>query len=335
MHCIPWRKLTSWLQQKLFEISFLFFQVVAQENKLPVLAGTPLPNTATSALHEGVPTALTMPKIKRRIKTAPAYARRASETVAISAQPATKLDPLRLLERVETSDGLSKIRDKLARKDNSAADTTGSTSKKAIADYPQYLALDSLEERRIRANNKQRMVEKWKKFHSGSDERCSAMVRKWIEDERYNFVKWYVLSRLNCIEWIWEWKILLLSCKYLFTVYNKLFCFYSYNCAFWACFFHFPFLYLKANYRCVIYVDNIFYELCRFKLLIWWWAIDIIYVMNWDKKHKQTKLMARMLNVRSCVPIMQSTTTPNITKTITIMMVNQPIILIPQQMNES
>ena len=171
------------------KVVFLFFQVVAEENKLPVLADTPLPNTATSALHEGVPTALTMPKIKRRIKTAPAYARRTSETVAISAQPATKLDPLRLLERVETSDGLSKIRDKLARKDNSASDTTGSASKKEIADYPQYLALDSLEERRIRANNKQQMVEKWKKFHSGSDERCSAMVRKWIEDERYNFVK--------------------------------------------------------------------------------------------------------------------------------------------------
>ena len=46
--------------------------------------------------------------------------------------------------------------------------------------------------------------------------------------------------------------------KYLFTVYNELFCFCSYNCGLCACFFHFSFRYLKANYRCVIYVDNIF-----------------------------------------------------------------------------
>ena len=32
---------------------------------------------------------------------------------------------------------------------------------------------------------------------------------------------------------------------------------------------------------------------------------------------------------------MQSTTTPDNTKTITIIMVKQPIIMIPQQMNES
>lgn len=167
----------------------LFFQMVFDENKLPIITVNPLPNNSASALHEGVPTALTMPKIKRRIKTAPAYARRTSDTAVIPSQNEIKFDPLHLLERVETSDGLSKIRDKLARKDSSSADSAAAHWKRTRADYPQYLALDSLEEKRIRANNKQQMVERWKKFHAGSDDRCSALVKKWIDDERYNFVK--------------------------------------------------------------------------------------------------------------------------------------------------
>lgn len=162
---------------------------MSEENKLPSLAETPLPGTSSSALHDGIPTALTMPKIKRRIKTAPAY-RHSSDTALAASQSSeiTRLDPLRLLERVENSStSYSKVRDTLARKEN----TEGPVGawRKARAAYPQYLALDSLEEKAIRANTKQQMVNRWKKFHAGSDERCSDMVKKWIQDERYNFVK--------------------------------------------------------------------------------------------------------------------------------------------------
>jgi len=151
--------------------------------KLP-LVSSPLPNSTISALHEGIPTQLTMPNIQKRIKTAPI--RRNSDLSIASSTPT--LDPIQLLVRVGTSHGFRELRERIARKD-SRLQPCQIAMRKPSSSYPTYLALNTVEHNSIRADQKQQVINKWKSVHAGSDERCSEMVKKWIADEKYVFVK--------------------------------------------------------------------------------------------------------------------------------------------------
>lgn len=93
-------------------------------------------------------------------------------------------DPLRMLERVENSDGFVAVRDRLNRKASAATSRTHSQQQKYAKDIPDYLALNPLEASVMRANMKQQAVERCKLLHAGSDERCSSLVQKWIQDQK-------------------------------------------------------------------------------------------------------------------------------------------------------
>lgn len=140
-----------------------------------------LPETVTSALHEGVPTSLSMPKIRKRIQTAPVYGRcPIRQQYLTNPEPS---DPLRLLERVETSEGFYAMRNRLTKKANAFMPT------QRKQDFPNYLALDPLEEHVMRTNMKRQAVNRWKQLHAGNDERCSFLVQKWIQDGKYDLTK--------------------------------------------------------------------------------------------------------------------------------------------------
>ncbi|XP_067934204.1 uncharacterized protein [Watersipora subatra] len=143
-----------------------------------MLSDTPLPETVTSALHEGVPTILSRPKILKRIKTAPVSGRQPNNLLSSELQ-ASMADPLQMLKRVETSDGFLTVRDRLVRK--KSAISARSDQQKSARDFPRYLALDPLEAISIRTNIKQQAVKKCKQMHAGSDEQCSFLVNGRIE----------------------------------------------------------------------------------------------------------------------------------------------------------
>lgn len=142
-------------------------------------AVTPLPKTVTTALHEGVPTILSRPKILRRIKTAPSFGRK-QDTLPHNKIDTTVSDPLRLLGRVETSDGFLGIRNRIARKGSAAL--FSASQQKVEKEIPNYLALNPLEAYEIRANLKQQAVDRCKLFNAGNNERCSESVKRWLEN---------------------------------------------------------------------------------------------------------------------------------------------------------
>ena len=106
--------------------------------------------------------------------------------------------------------------------------------RKPSSSYPTYLALNTVEHNSIRADQKQQVINKWKSVHAGSDERCSEMVKKWIADEKYVFVKWDVMTFHN--NNIWQWG----SDTHMPSLYYK----YDYcdNCDCYALVFTFTFM---------------------------------------------------------------------------------------------
>lgn len=142
------------------------------------VVGSPLPKTSTAALHDGVPTMLSRPSITRRIKTAPAHGRTDS-TMLLKPTDVELNDPLRLLERIETSDGFCEMRNRVASGKRSAHALQ--SSKWTTRDVPSYLALDPLEKDVFRSNKKRQAIDQLKRVHAGSDDRCSELVRQWIQ----------------------------------------------------------------------------------------------------------------------------------------------------------
>lgn len=89
------------------------------------------------------------------------------------------LDPLQLLQRVESSDGYSKMRTRLASKERAISARPASNDNSV--QVPTYLALDAVEANVIAVEKKQQKVAKCKDFYAGGEERSSFLVRQWID----------------------------------------------------------------------------------------------------------------------------------------------------------
>lgn len=135
-----------------------------------------LPHSVIDALHEGIPTLISKPRLAQRIKTAHPINRRQP-----SAAPSTgsAIDSLRYLDRVEKSENYSEMRSRLSKRTDQLRLPVVQQSHMK---YPPYLALDLVERGTLRASKKREQVNLCKSLHAGSDNRCNELVRKWLEN---------------------------------------------------------------------------------------------------------------------------------------------------------
>lgn len=135
-----------------------------------------LPDSVVDALHEGIPTLISKPRLCQRVKTAHPVSRRQP-----SAAPSvgSTVDSLRYLDRLERSESDSAVRSRLSKRSDQLRLPSVQQSHMK---YPSYLALDLVEHTTLRAGQKRELVNMCKSLHAGSDDRCNELVKKWLDD---------------------------------------------------------------------------------------------------------------------------------------------------------